>query len=203
LRVGIDLDNTLIDYDQLFHRVAVERGLVPAGFAGTKRDIRDRIRLLHGGAGELDWQRLQAEVYGPAIAGATPAEGALEFIRRLRMLGATLAIVSHKTTFANMGEQKINLRDAAREWLRANGMLGRDAVPEDSLYFEDTRAAKIAQIVALRCSHFIDDLEEVFDDPAFPKNVERLLLTKSIPSSASGYRCYSSFSQIADALITR
>ena len=37
LRIGLDLDNTLISYDQLFHRVAIERGLIPRGFSGAKR----------------------------------------------------------------------------------------------------------------------------------------------------------------------
>jgi hypothetical protein len=198
LRIGIDLDNTLINYDRLFHRVSLERGLVPVEFVGTKRDIRDVIRRRPGG--EIEWQHLQAHIYGPAIAQASAAEGALDFVRRARARDVELTIVSHKTALANLGANKVNLRDAAREWLRANEFLGDETVPPANVYFEDTRAAKIARIVALRCTHFIDDLEEVFDDPAFPAGVERLLLGGPVQSKAA-YPAYASFREIADALI--
>jgi hypothetical protein len=201
LRIGLDLDNTLIDYDRLFGEIAAGRGLIARDFVGTKRDIRDHVRLLPGGDGEIEWQRLQAAVYGPQIAGATAAAGALEFLRLARTSGAELSIVSHKTALANMGAEQVNLRDAAREWLRTNGMLGPDAVPEENLYFEDTRAEKIARIVRLRCTHFVDDLEEVFDDPTFPSSVERLLFVKSASVPGSRHRSFASFSEIADALI--
>jgi hypothetical protein len=69
------------------------------------------------------------------------------------------------------------------------------------VYFEGTRTEKIARIVALGCTHFIDDLEEVFDDPAFPSGVERLLLTMTEGVSAGPYRRYRSFREIIDALI--
>jgi len=34
MRIGIDFDNTLIDYDRVFLDAARERGLVPRDFAG-------------------------------------------------------------------------------------------------------------------------------------------------------------------------
>jgi hypothetical protein len=195
-RIGLDLDNTLISYDRLFYEVAVERQFIPVHFAGPKREIRDLVRLLP--EGEIEWQRLQAHVYGPAIAGARPAEGALDFIRRARAHGAQLAIVSHKSAFANIGAS-VNLRDAARTWLRENGMVGADAIAESDVYFEDTRADKIARIVSLGCTHFVDDLEEVFDDPAFPRGVERMLLAARNGAADRPYRIYSSFHDIERA----
>lgn len=199
LRIGLDLDNTLINYDELFRDLAVRCGFVPSDFRGSKRDIRDRIRLLPDG--ELEWQRLQAQAYGQEIGGATAAEGAVDFIRRLRASGAELAIVSHKTAFANMGSENVNLHDAARGWLQSSGMLGPHAVPEANLYFEETRARKIERIVALRCTHFIDDLVEVFDDPSFPEGVERLLFTGDVIVPGGRYRAFSSFDKLADALV--
>ena len=100
-----------------------------------------------------------------------------------------------------MGTEKVNLRNAAREWLRTNGMLGPQAVLEENVYFEDTRAEKIARIVRLKCTHFIDDLEEVFDDPAFPSDVERMLISPASGAPAGRYRSYATFREIADALI--
>jgi hypothetical protein len=202
MRIGIDLDNTLINYDRPFYQIALARGLIPCDFVGTKRDIRDYVRLLPDGDGEIQWQHLQAEAYGPAIGSATAAQGALEFIRRARASGAELSIVSHKTTFSNLGTQKVNLREAARTWLLDNGLLGPDVVPQGNLYFEDTRAEKIARIIALGCTHFIDDLEEVFDDPAFPSTIQQLHFTSAASVPGSRYRSYASFNEIADVLIT-
>jgi hypothetical protein len=198
LVVGIDLDNTIIGYDGVFLQEARRRGLVPGDFAGTKREIRDRIRLLP--EGELAWQRLQGHVYGPGIAGAVAAEGAVDFVRMLRSRGAAVSIVSHKTAFSSRANSSVNLRDAARGWLRESGIIGPDRVPEGSLYFEDTRADKIARIVALRCTHFIDDLEEVFDDPTFPAGVERMLFATTATVPHSRYPTYASFREIADVL---
>jgi hypothetical protein len=198
-RIGIDLDNTLICYDQLFLEVAVQRGLVPVSFTGTKREVRDHIRLLPDG--ELEWQRLQSHVYGPAIAGATLATGALDFIQEASRRGIEVAIVSHKTALSNMGSSPVNLRDAARGWLRTNGVVGSGAISEQNLYFEDTRSDKIARIVALGCTHFIDDLEEVFHDSAFPSEIEKLLLSTTARVPAGPYRTYASFREIMDDLI--
>ena len=195
-RIGLDLDNTLIRYDRLFYEIAVERQFVPVDFVGAKREIRDRVRLLPDG--DIEWQRLQAHVYGPAITSASAAEGALDFIRHAREHGSQLTIVSHKSTFANIGAT-VNLRDAARDWLRNNGIVGPDAIPESDVYFEETRAEKIARIVSLGCTHFIDDLEEVFCDPAFPAGVERMLLGTDHRKPGSPYRTFASFREIENA----
>ena len=60
MRIGIDFDNTLIDYDQVFTAAAKRRGLIDAAFDGSKRAVRDSIRLLPNG--EFAWQLLQGYV---------------------------------------------------------------------------------------------------------------------------------------------
>jgi hypothetical protein len=199
-RIGLDLDNTLITYDHLFYEIALHWQFIPSGFSGTKREIRDAVRRLPDG--EREWQRLQAEVYGPAIGGARVAEGASDFVRDAREGGAELAIVSHKSTFAHIGTTNVDMREAARIWLRSSGLIGPDGIAEDEIYFEDTRARKIARIVSLRCTHFVDDLEEVFEDAAFPAGVERLLLGSGHGTRARPYRTYASFREIARAFST-
>jgi hypothetical protein len=77
MRIGIDFDNTLIDYDRVFLEAARELGLVPRDFAGPKKVVRDAIRLLPNG--EPTWQRLQGYVYGAGIGGAVPFSGACDF----------------------------------------------------------------------------------------------------------------------------
>ena len=175
MRIGIDFDNTLIDYDRVFLAAARERGLVPRDFTGSKRAVRDAIRLLPDG--ELTWQRLQGHVYGAGIGGAVPFPGARDFLRRCAREGIDTFIVSHKTRFGHYDPAQVDLREAARGWMSAQGFL--DAVPGDRLYFEDDRERKLARIAALRCTHFIDDLEEVFADPRFPAGVYRILFAES------------------------
>ena len=42
--IGIDFDNTIVSYDDLFHRLATERGLIPAAFPSRKTSMRDFLR---------------------------------------------------------------------------------------------------------------------------------------------------------------
>jgi len=44
MRIGIDFDNTLIDYDRVFAAAAHALGLVSPDFKGSKRAVRDAVR---------------------------------------------------------------------------------------------------------------------------------------------------------------
>lgn len=175
MRIGVDFDNTLIDYDEVFRREAQARGLIDPDFAGSKREVRDVIRLLPDG--ELAWQRLQGYVYGKGIVGARLFTGAREFLARCREQRLPVFIVSHKTRYGNFDPDRVDLREAALAWLEQQRLLTSDIalVERDNIFFADDRAAKLARIAALDCSHFIDDLEEVFADPGFPRGVRRIL----------------------------
>jgi hypothetical protein len=178
MRIGIDFDNTLIDYDRVFLEAARERGLVSRDFVGPKRAVRDAIRLLPDG--ELTWQRLQGHVYGAGIGGAVPFPGARDFLRRCAREGVATFIVSHKTRFGHYDPARVDLREAARGWMSEQGFFRTGAgLPGDHVYFESDREHKLARIAALACTHFIDDLEEIFADPRFPAGVRRILLAES------------------------
>jgi hypothetical protein len=177
LRIGIDFDNTIIAYDQVFCAAAKLGGLIDADFVGGKQAVRDSIRSLPDG--ELTWQRLQGQVYGKGISGATLLPGVDAFLRRCRAEGCSVSIVSHKTEYGHYDPERINLRDAARKWMAAQGVLdGEFGIASANVFFEETRAEKLARIATLSCTHFIDDLEEVLLDPAFPPKVERILLSE-------------------------
>jgi hypothetical protein len=181
--VGIDFDNTLVSYDELIHRVAIDRGLIGGETEIAKRLVRDRIRLRPGG--EIEWQKLQALVYGPLMSQARPIAGAGDFVRACRGRGFRVYIVSHKTEFAGYDETGTNLRDAALAWMASHGFFAADGLGFDpaQIFFEGTRDAKIERIRALGCTHFIDDLAEVFLEPGFPPTVRKLLYS---PDGVSG-----------------
>lgn len=175
MQVGIDFDNTIVRYDHVFIEAARARGWVPADFTGSKKQLRDAVRLLDGG--ENKWQVLQAEVYGPRMEEALPFPGVLEFIQAARRRGFKLVIVSHKTQFSNLGHSKVDLRAAALDWMTRNGFFEPDRLgfTREHIHFANTRDEKIAKIAALGCSVFIDDLEEVLTDPTFPVATKRVL----------------------------
>jgi hypothetical protein len=164
--IGLDLDNTIIDYDAAFVRVGGLLGLLPEGFEGQKRDVRNYLR--GRGEGDFLWQQLQAEVYGPMIGDAVPSNGLRRFIGHCRARRFDLAVVSHKTAFAAADRSGTNLRSSALEWLRDHELSPEDEAGIGQIYFANTRAEKIEIIRALSCAYFVDDLEEVLLAPAFP-----------------------------------
>ena len=174
--IGVDLDNTLIDYDALMLKVAVERGLLEPGFPRSKIDLRECIRRRHGG--ESEWRKLQAAVYGPRIAGARLMDGVDAFFADCHRREAMLYIVSHKTERSEYDPTNTSLRTAAMEWMEANRFFDPSGlgIRGENVYFEGTRRDKIDRIRSLSCTHFIDDLAETFLEPDFPANVEMILL---------------------------
>jgi hypothetical protein len=198
-RIGIDFDNTIINYQKAFLAAATGSDLLPKNFNGAKQAIRDHIRLLPDG--EREWMRLQGVVYGAGISGATLIDGVVDFLNRCRGAGASVFIVSHKTEYGHFDTSGISLRKAALGWMERQGVFDKQgcALTLDNVYFESTRAEKLARIDALGCTHFIDDLEEVLDDPGFPRGVTRILFADgSPPTKPLPYSVCVNWHQIAE-----
>lgn len=202
MRIGIDFDNTIICYDDVFINLAKFLLLVPPDYQGSKRELRDRIQLFPNG--DLIWQRLQGKTYGALIGQATLFAGFKEFIETCNQLeDIEVFIVSHKTELGHFDENHINLRVAAREWLRDHGFFNKGSfhVSEDNIYFETTREEKIKRIETLQCTHFIDDLIEVLESPSFPKNTMRIFFQPlTIMQSYKDMSSYSNWVDIKNAL---
>lgn len=175
MRLGVDFDNTLVCYDGLFHDVAVAWGLLAEDGPRDKDGVRNWFVECDR---EEDFTRLQGEVYGPGLQKAFPYPGALECLAGLKAKGASLFLISHKTSRPVLGPAH-NLRAAARNWLEAKGFISQELFAPADIFFEDTIAAKAARIAALGCTHFIDDLERFLLCPEFPPGVARLLFKPS------------------------
>jgi hypothetical protein len=187
MRIGLDFDNTIIRYDEVFAAEAAARGLLPAGFGGGKQAVRDAIRQLADG--ESHWQRLQGHVYGAGIWGACLFPGVAQFFRQARVAGVQVMIVSHKTEHGHFNA--VNLRSAALAWMRGQGFFDPDgfALGGEDVHFAGTRGEKLARIAALRCDVFVDDLPEVLGDPEFPDGVKRILFAGQAPPGAPWLVC--------------
>lgn len=172
LRLGLDFDGTIVVYDQVFHRHAVERFGLPREVAVNKTAVRDWLRRQPDG--EAKWIELQGLVYGSKMSEAKLAPGLAEFLRAIRAAQIPVCIISHKTEFS-VAEPRVNLRAAALAWLEANGFFTTDGfgLRRADVFFEATRADKLRRIAAQGCTMFVDDLAEVLTEPEFPSGVER------------------------------
>jgi hypothetical protein len=176
IHIGLDFDNTLIDYSNVFSSAAREKGWVD-GASYTKKEIREETRKLPNG--DHKWQVLQSLVYGSFIHQARIMEGAKDFLIFCKQHNIKVSIISHKTKYADLDHTK-NLRKAALFWLEKNDFFNpvKISILQKNVFFHSTREGKIKQIAAIGCTHFVDDLEEVLTDPGFPKSVQRLLFTQ-------------------------
>lgn len=177
--IGLDFDNTLVDYTDVFRAEAVAFDLAATHL--DKTAIRDRLRA-QGPEGEIAWQKVQARVYGPGLANAPMMAGSAEFLTRCVEEGIPLAVVSHKGRFAAQDPGGTDLRETARQWL----MRHCPAIPANRIFFEDERAAKLRRIGTLGLTHFVDDLPEVLEDPDFPRGVARLWLVAGSQPRSTG-----------------
>jgi len=196
--IGIDLDNTLAIYDELLQRLALERRLITSTAHTSKKAVRDSIRNLPDG--ETEWQKLQGLMYGPRMGEACLNPDAKAFLILCRRNGAKIFIISHKTEFANYDDTQTNLRQAAMEWMSDKGFFDPTdlGLSRDDVTFVGTRQEKVERIEQLGCTHFIDDLEEVFQETSFPAQVQKILFAsdKSL-SSTPGFTVNDSWQEIA------
>jgi FMN phosphatase YigB (HAD superfamily) len=168
MRIGIDFDNTLVSYDALFHRVALDQQVIPADLSPTKLAVRDYLRR----AGrEPAWTEMQGTVYGARMDEAQAYPGAIDFLRWAAAGEIEVCIVSHKTRYPFIGPRH-DLHEAARRWVERHlaGM-----VNPASVFFELTKEEKIGRIDAMDCDYYIDDLPEILLAPAFPARVRGIL----------------------------
>lgn len=199
MRLGVDFDNTIVCYDQLFHRVALEKGLIPEKVLSSKEEVRGYLRQQ---GQEQAWTELQGDVYGPRIQEATPFPGVLEFLGFCKQQNITFCIISHKTEYAKYDvDHTTNLRTAALSWMSAQQFFSADGLglSRTDVLFGTTRQEKIEHIRHVGCTHFIDDLEEVFLEKTFPVDVEKILFAPNHQSKTlPGVTTVSSWQKIRE-----
>ena len=178
--IGIDFDNTLIDYNQIMLQTANNMNLISGTHPLSKKDIRNKIRTLKNG--EIKWQHFQATIYGSQINHGRLPDGVEEFFKNCNTHGLKTYIVSHKTKFSKDPDNPVNLRSAALDWMKTKGFFNPKGIglTLKDIFFEPTRREKINRITSLKCTDFIDDLQETFLDERFPKSVKKILYSPNI-----------------------
>jgi hypothetical protein len=172
MRIGFDFDNTIVHYDNLFHKVALEQGVIDASIPVNKLAVRDHLRATNR---EDIWTEMQGYVYGARMQEADAYPDAILTIKRLKSAGHTLAIMSHKTKQPYMGKQ-YDLHAAARGWIEKYLVAdGEPLIAPENIFFELTKEEKWGRIGKFECEAFIDDLPEILLAPQFPAQVKRYL----------------------------
>ncbi len=173
--LGLDFDNTLISYDEVFFSAARGKELVPPHLSVNKTSVRDFMR--NQGL-EEEWIQLQGEVYGLRITEALPFPGMMQALKEAQARGVELCLVSHKTRIPYRGPRH-DLHQAARDWLRNQGFFAHDGLcwGDGRVFFEETKEEKIARIITLGCTHYVDDLPEILE--MLPKTVTKILYDPS------------------------
>lgn len=162
-RIGVDLDNTLINYDDSFSAAADYLSVkLPTGVK-TKNQISQFLKSTK--EGEHFWQRLQGLAYGRFLKShAKLYPGVKRFLLHCHYRGNPVTIVSHKTKHGHFDSEQIMLRDVVLEFLVSKGLIDSKNAPIQEVFFEDTHENKIERIKKNSFSWFIDDLPKVIQE---------------------------------------
>tara|TARA_B100000700_G_scaffold123188_1_gene137881 strand:- start:257 stop:877 length:621 start_codon:yes stop_codon:yes gene_type:complete len=198
-KLGIDFDNTLVNYDRLFYEVALDLNLINASVLPNKKAVRD---FLIKQDLENSFTKLQAEIYGKHIMRSIPDNSLISSLKRVKSADIDICIVSHKTMFPYLGP-KYNLHEAALNWLKKNKFFSKDGLDMslNDVFFEPTKESKIERIVSEKCFFFIDDLPEIIS--LIPDSVGKVLFSDfTVKNKHKNFIQSVSWPDIADFLIS-
>lgn len=171
--IGIDLDNTLINYDELLRKIITELGWFELRENISRVEIRAKIQS--SVYGDKGWQYLQSLMYGQRIEEATLSDGAFDFIHKCNEREVSVKLISHKTEFSVADPGGIPLRDVATNWLKTRGILGEKMVSKKNIFYASSKAEKISIISRSDLSYFVDDLPEILHGRGFPLRTKKIL----------------------------
>jgi len=192
MRIGVDFDNTIANYDGVFHKAALERGLIPATLGSGKNDVRD---YLNGSGRKDDFTELQGYVYGSRMDLVAPYAGVPEFFEAAHRAGHDVFVISHKTRTPILGPA-YDMHAAARAFLKAQGL-----IDERHAHFEATKENKMARAGALKVDVFIDDLPEILEHPGFPTGARGILFDPENRWGSARFERHLDWASISRALL--
>ena len=188
MRLGLDLDNTLIDYSQsvmeYIHRV--DNNIEARNIC----DLRNALK-----SDDAKWQAAQSWIYSEGLQFAKPYLSASEVLRKFMSDGNEVFIISHKTEYSSELYGKRELRIPAINWLKSNLDMSETSLGT-SVFFESDRESKISRIECLKLDAFVDDLIEVLIDSRFPNRTYRILFDPYFKSESKEMRIVNCLSDL-------
>ncbi len=171
INIGFDFDNTIISYEKSFYFLAHKIYKMPSDIEKDKASVR---QFFINSGREEEFTELQGLVYGKEIMKANSTKNFINFLKKISEdKKFNIFIVSHKTKYPYRGE-KINLRDAATNWIKKNLTLNnKKLIKQNNIFYESTIEEKIERIKKLNCRYFFDDLSKIIK--LLPKDIEGYL----------------------------
>ena len=202
MKIGIDFDNTIASYDTLFHEVALRENFISRRWSGCgKTELRNYLRTQPDG--EKRWMKLQGLVYGKYMHLAKLMPNVANFLLSCNVRNHELFIVSHKTEYGHYDPEQISLRKKALKWMDANRFFDLEyfGIDKRNVFFADTREEKVEKVAHLKCNWFIDDLPEVFEEPLFPLETNKILFGSYEPLIFSKITVLNSWEKISKNIL--
>lgn len=174
MRIGIDLDNTIIDYDLSFSAAARSLSLDFPESVVSKNQIREHLRFQKNG--EEIWQKLQGLAYGKfLLEHARLFQGVTRFLWRCKQKEYHVQVISHKTEYGHFDVEKIPIRKIASSFLESQNIFSGMNPLIETITFENTRQQKVNRILEKKFDWFIDDLMEVIEDISSDLQLKKIL----------------------------
>jgi phosphoglycolate phosphatase-like HAD superfamily hydrolase len=169
MRIGIDFDNTIVNYNGVFYKAGRRLEWLPKLDDESKQAVKSYFVSC---SEEPRWTELQGIVYGYDIRFAKPYEGIYEILGGWKDAGHQMFLVSHKTKYPIIGH-KVDFHQAATNWLKENNLMP---------YFEETyfcpqKDEKVEMIEKLELDYFIDDLPSILNSEKFPQKTHGVLFS--------------------------
>ena len=203
-RIGIDLDNTILKYDEVFYSLAIERSWIDQGCLCDKYAVKESLAKNKDESNQKEnrWRQLQAWAYGNHIGRALLFDGFNGFAQKARQFNCELFIVSHKTEFSNF-DPSVPLRSNAIDTLSKRGFFkpiseGGLGFRKKDVFFTSSLDEKIQKIRELNLTHFIDDLHKVIFHPEFPDKTQRILFTSEFNKAKAEALAFRSWKEIEE-----
>lgn len=163
LKIGIDLDNTIINYQNSFRKYLRKKKIY------LKKINKNEIKNITNNSPNIqNWTQAQEEIYGKYIIFAKPFIYFKKFEKFALKNKIKLFIISHKTKFSQFS-QKYNLHTQSNKWLKNN-------IRKENykIFYVKSINEKVKKISKINPDYFIDDLIEIFSNKDFPKNVKKI-----------------------------
>jgi hypothetical protein len=169
IKLAIDLDNTIITYDDLFYKFTKKK----LNIHSNKKNKENIKKLIINKFNEKKWTEIQSIVYSQKIFQAKIFPGFIYQIKKLSKR-CEIFIVSHKTLWPIYGK-KINLHDKTKQFLKKKkiSFCKNPLIKKENIFFETTKERKVKRIKIIKPDYFIDDLESILKK--IPKSINKIL----------------------------
>ena len=162
-KIGIDLDNTIINYNNAFTKFLKKKKI------HLKEINRDKIKKISNENPKIiNWTYAQEEIYGKYIKYAKLFSYYKSFEKFAIKNKFKLYIISHKTRLSEYSK-KYDLRKVANLWLKKNLKKKKYKI-----FFLNSITEKLNKIKTINPDFYIDDLEKILINKRLPKKIKKI-----------------------------